>query len=829
MWKNPVTTTPSILQLDFGPWGQDLPGDGAMYCAPTSMTMGLYWLYRNGFTQLAPADFTDQDDKETINLETVIAGLVGASTAAGTFVDGVAYGIATYLSARGIAPSQYTTTGTDTPDVAWLTTHLAPNFLADPQDIVLSNFAVGWFWRATSTSTSFSGGGGHVLVPLDPSPPSAGCVTLNNPDPSTFLDAPNDNPQAVQIAAVPAGWTLPGLAQPSQDYTQVITPILGDTEVAILWGAQAWAISRSALPSAGHRPQPWEIVPGQAIDTNGGTLTVIAPVTGAGGFAKVGAGSLLLTGTNQSTGANSVAGGILASTQTSGTPFGDGAVTLSGGTLLLSANGVSAKVAIASGPGATFTTAAGGGVLKLDGSSSCVATIGGNTDGATPNIVRTAAGTLVVAPGAGIGQLGTSQQVIVQGSGANLPAVSNGIMAPYLIGIDSDAVSSGSFLDYASAGLVPATVTPSSTVPIGRATSTMIYEVVDQQTIDDGATVQVAALEIDGGTVLGPTGTLQVGSQQAGDVAGVVLNGGDVAVATLSFGASEGLLYVAVGTTISSTIAGTAGVTMFGPGTLALPADNSTSLHGPFSLNSGTLVVSDTVGMPAGATEIVVGGGATLKVEGTVAGPVTVGQSGVLLLDGGTVQGGIDIAAVGDTSAEPGILQGRGQIGSGCSFGGLIQSGPGVGLIEFHAAVTISGDSGFYWRLQSLVDDTGSGPGVGWNGLQFDAPDNAVASSSQGMPFYLDFSLLPDGDPDGGNAFWNAGHTWTLFTFARFGSTFWWEPGNFFYEHGSFDITWNGHAVGLVWAPASAPQRMADRRRSAMRMRAALADRSGKP
>jgi hypothetical protein len=54
MWADPNGTTPSIVQIDFGPWGQDMPGDGYAYCGPTSMVMGLYYLYANGFTQLAP-------------------------------------------------------------------------------------------------------------------------------------------------------------------------------------------------------------------------------------------------------------------------------------------------------------------------------------------------------------------------------------------------------------------------------------------------------------------------------------------------------------------------------------------------------------------------------------------------------------------------------------------------------------------------------------------------------------------------------------------------------------------------------------------------------
>ncbi|WP_448029876.1 hypothetical protein [Bradyrhizobium liaoningense] len=48
MWKDPIRSTPSIIQTDFGPFGQSLPGDGEAYCGPTSMVMGLYFSYQPG-------------------------------------------------------------------------------------------------------------------------------------------------------------------------------------------------------------------------------------------------------------------------------------------------------------------------------------------------------------------------------------------------------------------------------------------------------------------------------------------------------------------------------------------------------------------------------------------------------------------------------------------------------------------------------------------------------------------------------------------------------------------------------------------------------------
>jgi hypothetical protein len=287
MWTDPTGTTPSIVQVDFGPWGQDIPGDGEAYCGPTSMVMGLYYLYANGFTQLAPGPFLSQDDSATVNLERIIAGLCRTSSSGGTFENGLQHGIAHYLSASGISPSQYSYASTDNPDLAWLAEQLAPNVAADPTTIVWANFAVGWF---SGTPPTLSNNGGHVLAPLTVDL-SGGTVTLNNAFPSSFENVPNvpsKKPQTVQIKAVPSGWTLQNLSLPSQDYSQVISQTQGSGEsYAILWQGQAWAIAASAAASTtNYSPSVWRIERNVALNTNGGVLTVIAPIEGVGGFQK---------------------------------------------------------------------------------------------------------------------------------------------------------------------------------------------------------------------------------------------------------------------------------------------------------------------------------------------------------------------------------------------------------------------------------------------------------------------------------------------------------------------------------------------------------------
>ena len=52
-WSDPVTTTPSFIQKQFGPYGGVLPGEGEQYCGPVATAMGLYYLGLNGYTQHA--------------------------------------------------------------------------------------------------------------------------------------------------------------------------------------------------------------------------------------------------------------------------------------------------------------------------------------------------------------------------------------------------------------------------------------------------------------------------------------------------------------------------------------------------------------------------------------------------------------------------------------------------------------------------------------------------------------------------------------------------------------------------------------------------------
>ena len=832
MWTDPNGTTPSIIQVDFGPWGQYIPGDGEAYCGPTSMVMGLYYLYANGFTQLAPGPFVSQTDPTTVNLELVVAGLCRTSTLGGTFTKGLKNGIANYLSARGI--SQYTYTSSDNPDITWLADQLAPNVAKTSSPIVLANFSVGWYY---GTPPNLANTGGHVLAPLT-ADLTHGTVTLNNSYPASFEDVPNqpsENPQTVGIQPVPAGWTLPNLTNPqnpSQNYSQVISQTQGSGKsYAILWGGQTWAIDATALPSApGYAPSVWQIDHAKRLNTNGGALTVIAPLAGGGGLQKWGLGTLTLTAANTLSGPNHVHRGVLESTITSGTPFGTGAMTLSGGgALAFNPGAAQAILFMASGSEATLTIGRGAAIqfIPFTGGGIFV-TVGGSTDGATTNMNRTPGGSLIIAPGGGKLVLGWGQGLTVAGAGGNLPQVVNGAVAPYMVGQDWLTTKPGFFLTYSTEkpnSFVPASPNSSDNYPLNGAPPppNAPYQAVSPQSINSGSTVTLSALEVDGVAISGDSGTtLQIGAQTAGSIAGLIMNGGSIGCGTLSFGAAEAAVYMGAaqgGAIISAEMSGSGGLTVFGPGSLTLQGAGS-NLSGPVSVNSGTLIVAGTGATGSGSA--FVNSGAMLEVTGSVAGAVHVAQAGTLFLNGGTVQGNLTTASVFDDTAAPGgALIGGGTVAGVAVINGVIGSGPAASLITFTNDVTISGAASFYWTLQSLVDNSHSAPGKGWNALVFESTENYTDAT-----FYVDFSKLGS-SPDGGDPFWSQSHTWTLINITTNEGSFHPQPGNFWYERGNFGLGWSWGkgrkqwSVFLTWTPASAPQSLAERRMAAAAARAA--------
>jgi hypothetical protein len=245
----------------------------------------------------------------------------------------------------------------------------------------------------------------------------------------------------------------------------------------------------------------------------------------------------------------------------------------------------------------------------------------------------------------------------------------------------------------------------------------------------------------------------------------------------------------------------------------------ASGLSGPVSVNSGTIVVAGSGATGAGS--VFVNSGATLEVIGSVRGAIQVAESGTLFLSGGTVEGDLNMATISDTGPAPGsILQGGGTLSGATTVNGMINSGPLTGLITFTNDVTIAGAASFTWTPRSLVDNSNSASGEGWNGLAFEATQSNVGADGQYVSFYLDFTQVGS-DPDGGDPFWSSGHEWTLFNFAAHGGSCWWSPQNFSYVRGNFGLKWDGWTVCLTWTPAKKPQSLVERRTAEAAARAA--------
>ena len=808
-WTDPVTTTPSFIQTDFGPYGTHLPGNGGMYCGPTAIAMELYWMGANGFSQIAPASYSSgnpTDVAAATNLIKVIGGLANTYSNGGTTPSQLQTAVGLFFSAKGIDQFAYTANSTAT--AAWFNTQLANNKIDSPSTITFTNLMVGWYSENKTSTNSYERYGGHFVDVVDATTGGTNSLTTFNPYPSSFVkttpNVPGSNPQTVTVTNLPSSWTVVGMAPPADQYQQIQTSSLGNTtdSKGILEYGQSWAVSKSALPTdAGYSIKDWQIDSIQSINTNGGNLSVLAALKGSGGLSKAGLGTLTLTNSNILSGSNVLNGGTLQSTVTSGNPFGTGSMTCSGTSVLelkpADSTPAHISLAVASGSNSTLAVDNGGLVLRLTkGNNTTLAvTLGGNTDESAPNITRNHQGNLEITTDTGLALLGSSVKLKVAGSGGNLPGVTNGMVSPYTVGQDSDAGQSGAFLNYDPAkGFQAASTTKSSDTDINTLTpftTNVVYEVNSNVTaLPENPVIAMYALQVGAYAVGGSNSTLDIGSQTTGDVAGLILNGGTISP-RLQFGAAQADIYTSLsGGTVSSTVSGSGGLVKFGPGALTLSADNSGSLSGPVYVNSGTLIAANTGGSSAtGTGSVYVQSSAKLQIDNgaRVSGDITAVSSGTVSLAGGVAAGDLSIAAA--SGVQPGAtLQGYGTITGTATVGGDIKAGPTTGILNFTGTANLS-SANFYWQPNNLVDNSTSAAGTGWNALQFDSEGTATLGTSDNpLTIYVDLSLVPG--PDGSNSFWNTNHTWTLFSMLG-GWSGNYSPGNFSFTDGYFSFAWN--------------------------------------
>ncbi|MFM1904170.1 MAG: hypothetical protein RLZZ440_2070, partial [Planctomycetota bacterium] len=298
-WSDPVTTTPSFIQKQFGPYGGVLPAEGENYCGPVATAMGLYYLGHNGYTQLAPPTYTPgnvADEAAAGNLALVIGGLANTSALGGTYPIGLQAAVETYFAAKGISHgrftfSQVTVTNPPTvgPDATWFGQQLAPNEQVSPppDQIAFSTLMVGWYLpQQSGPPNTYVRDAGH-FVNVAAADGVTGNLTVFNPYPSALVSSaanvPSSNPQTVGTSYLPADWTLISGGQSASGLTQYAQIQSGTTvgDLSNLKGimevALGWSVDRSSLPTdPGYGIDDWQITTTQFLNTNAGSLDVLA-------------------------------------------------------------------------------------------------------------------------------------------------------------------------------------------------------------------------------------------------------------------------------------------------------------------------------------------------------------------------------------------------------------------------------------------------------------------------------------------------------------------------------------------------------------------------
>jgi autotransporter-associated beta strand protein len=801
-FTNKVTTTPVIIQDGNGPSGDDLPYDGLEYCCPTAVSMSLSYLGVDGFNQIGSAAPTAASE---LNLVEVMAGLMDTDPINGTaYISNMTSAIETYLAAKGISSSSYSLTTTYSPTLGELS---ALNQTGTVVDLICGYY-----------NNDDERIGGHCISLLSQGvnaqgQSSSNTLVIQNPEPGAlapFADTSANSLQYLNTTATPSGLSGDGALE--MDPNQY-PGYLGST--AVIETALALTVNTSQLSGSDPAIAPWNLSSTQTIDLQNGDLTVLAPIEGSGGILKGDQGFLELEAADTSTGANTVVSGTLRSDIASGLPFGTGSMQLQAGSLdLVPAAGSGAvSLAVAGGSNSALNFAYGSTLeLNRNGNSSLAVTIGGYTDSSTANFARLVGsyGTMVIAPAGGTAGLGTLEQVIVNGSGGNLPPLTNGIVAPFIVGQNNASGASGDFLTYGSGGFAKASYVEATATAITAAGANAVYDADTAQTISSGVTAEVYALRVGAETVGGGSfdSTLEVGPQTTGGEAGVILNSGTINATYLDFGAAEGLIYASnAGGAVTSIIEGSGGLTVFGPGTLTLSGVNGYS--GPTHINSGTVDIQNST---TGSGVITVETNATLEIN---AASTAGGSGGISLQSGATLRlnGG---TAAGMLTANAGsFILGSGTISGPGTFSGTIGSPAtdpfaaafgGVENIDFTNSTTFTGTTIYSWRLDALSSASNEA-GTFWSLLDFTTKTGTVDLGSESSPFHFTLDLGV-ADPNSGNAFWNSSHEWLTAYDASGFNEIWYYYNFASFAQGSFYLTNDSNYTELYvdYVPTSVPE-----------------------
>lgn len=452
---------------------------------------------------------------------------------------------------------------------------------------------------------------------------------------------------------------------------------------------------------------------------NGGT--VLSGGTGTINFAG-------LSGTN-SYGVEVDGLGTLNVTGNGGLELGAGAtydMDLYGGVLNVAPSGTGSAVTV-TGLTATSTTAAqmflGGGAtlvvnkgnetsldLQLGNTANNFSTILRNGPGALVN----GTGTLVIAPASGLANLGTGSGESIQllSAAGKSPTLTNGIMAPYIVGQDTNG--NGDFLVYSGTGATTdagieevsaANDGPNYTTTLGT-TATNIVELIGSGSTGSVTTATGAAyaLRLDGTvTISGASSVLTLGA--SGSQAGLILNGGTITGDGTLKTAGNGELTVytseangTIATNITGATNTAASLTKFGSGTLYLTYGAGESYTGLTTIDGGALDISGTTLSNSSAIDLV---GGVLQGNGSFTRALYTGTS-TTIASGDVAWGNSNLFSGGYAYGSPYAI-GVSVMALGSS-GGFSASG---GEFDVSIGGTGSNATQLVWNTTNFVSGTG--------------------------------------------------------------------------------------------------------------------------
>lgn len=753
-----ITTTPVLLQQGFGRGGMYLPGDGLLYCGPTASASSILWMHLNGYDRLWDQPY-DSVERNQENLIRVLAGMMYTNPRAGSYPLPMTEGLDTYMKLKGYGDFEvglYSVFYGGTNEGVTLE-------LIDGYNTGYGYANISWGWYRDS-GQGYVRVGGHVVTYLGSNDLEE--IIINNPAP--FIEGVN--PEYLKTYRETVGTLAGGL-------------MVDLTEVGI-WDVKAMVESvyyatPNATPDEVGEAVPWEITGDQYIHTNGGYLTVEAPIYGTGKLSKYDFGSedgiLVLTAgaggeVNPYTysGGTRVQAGILVGENATGTPFGTGGLELYGGELWVAPAGSGEDIVVygATDPGAILS-AGESGMLILDKGNheSLTFLVGSHTDGITPNLEQSEPGTLLIGTVAGFTELGVSERLIMAGEAGNLPDLFHGVVASWILGVDVGNEDQGAFLSYQEEnGFVVADAQHDNFEESGF--SDLVEVKLNQQIIGTGRAYGVI---VQNGVTLAGTGTtdrLLVGDSAVQDISTVILNGGTLSVPVLEFDpCTSGLIYVSGrGGRIESEIRMTGSLEINGRGILELTSESyytgSTYVHG------GILSVRNSVGSATGT------------------GKVSVYRNGVLIGDG-RIGGSVDSSGI----LMAGYVEGENIVPATLSIGGDL---------------TLYDNSIYRWILGELIDlTTGGIAGQDWGMIEV-----AGKFSVPGIA-YLEL-IFPEGmEPETGGAFWTEYRFWEILTAASFET-----PQNLSvfgkkFEYGSFFLEIRDDVLGVLYVPVPEPAHIA--------------------